>query len=222
MIHVPIPKSVTDVVTDLIREMIICDELHFGQRIIEDDLKKILNVSKTPIRDALLRLSIQECLIDVRPRIGSFVFSITSTLIEELVRIRVLLENEALRLAIENNHSSFVKSLSKNISLQSDMIEKNNFSSYRKLDVSFHRLFLESCGDLTLRNAYKLIDSRFYAMRNRINFTPEYQFKSIAYHIDIFESIREKNIEEACRLNKLHIDVSFTKRAKLLLTNFCD
>ncbi|OCG04813.1 GntR family transcriptional regulator [Gilliamella apis] len=212
-----IPKSVTQVIEDLLRDMIINDELHFGQQISEEALSKKFNVSKTPIREAMLKLSLQEGLIVIKPRSGSFVFTIDAKDIDELEKIRVLLENYAIRCSAEVNHAEMIAEMTKNINAQLKMNKENDYRNYRKLDVLFHRIFFDFCNNEVLKNTYKTVDSKFFAMRSRINFTNEYINRSIDYHCEIFEALKKHEIDNACRINKEHINVSFTERAKYLL-----
>lgn len=91
-ISIEIPKSVTQVIKEKIRDMIIHGDLSLGQPISENELSNILAVSKTPIREAFILLSHNENLINIIPRSGTFVFSVTYKDINDLIKMRVILE----------------------------------------------------------------------------------------------------------------------------------
>jgi DNA-binding GntR family transcriptional regulator len=78
--------------------MIVDGELPAGERINEVHLSQQLGVSRTPLREALARLT-QEGTLDTIPHIGHFVRPLTLDEFEQLYPIRPLLDPEALRLA---------------------------------------------------------------------------------------------------------------------------
>ncbi|HJP60541.1 MAG TPA: GntR family transcriptional regulator, partial [Gemmatimonadaceae bacterium] len=78
--------------------MILDGELAEGERINEVHLSRRLGVSRTPLREALARLS-HEGALETIPRIGHFARPLSVNEFEQLYQIRPLLEPEALRLA---------------------------------------------------------------------------------------------------------------------------
>lgn len=85
-ISIEIPKSITQVIKEKIREMIIHGDFDLGQAISENELSNILMVSKTPIREAFIWLSYNENLVNIIPRSGTFVFSVTDEDINDLIK----------------------------------------------------------------------------------------------------------------------------------------
>jgi len=93
-----IHPSTADAVAAAVRHMIVDGELAPGERINEVHLSEQLGVSRTPLREALARLT-HEGALDSVPRIGHFVRALTVDEVEQLYQIRPLLDPEALRLA---------------------------------------------------------------------------------------------------------------------------
>lgn len=91
-------QNTSDSVTDAVRHMIVDGELAPGERINEVHLSRQLGVSRTPLREALARLT-HEGALDILPRIGHFVRALTVAEGEQLYEIRPLLDPEALRRA---------------------------------------------------------------------------------------------------------------------------
>src|SRR5262245_32286738 len=81
-----------------VRAMIVDGRLPDGERINEVRLAEQLGVSRTPLREALNRLSTEGALTSV-PRIGYFVRPLTYEEFQQVYAIRPLLDPEALRLA---------------------------------------------------------------------------------------------------------------------------
>jgi DNA-binding GntR family transcriptional regulator len=87
-----------DSVADAVREMIVDGRLPPGQRVNEIHLATTLGVSRTPLREALNRLTAEAALTSV-PRHGFHVCALTVEELEQVYPIRALLDPEALRLA---------------------------------------------------------------------------------------------------------------------------
>ena len=90
--------NLSDLIMDTVRNMIVDGRLPAGERISEVQLSKQLGVSRTPLREALARLS-HEGALDTIPRIGYFVRPLTVKEFEQIYSIRPILDPEALRLA---------------------------------------------------------------------------------------------------------------------------
>ncbi len=83
---------------NVLRDMIVDGQLPAGDRINEVHLSRDLGVSRTPLREALGRLTAEGAISSI-PRIGHFVTPLSLQEFEQLYTIRPLLDPEALRLA---------------------------------------------------------------------------------------------------------------------------
>jgi len=91
-------ESLTDRLYREIRDSILSWSVSPGQILVETQLAKEHGVSKTPVREALALLS-QEGLVEVIPRVGYRVTSMTPKDVDELFDLRVLLEGQAAAMA---------------------------------------------------------------------------------------------------------------------------
>ena len=89
-----------DVVFNALRESILHGELKPGERLIEVSLAKQLGVSRTPVREAIQKLE-QEGLVDLFPRRGAMVASISEKSVHDVLEVRKALERLAADLAVE-------------------------------------------------------------------------------------------------------------------------
>src|SRR5436305_13428482 len=87
-----------EVVAAALREAVIDGRLLPGKRVNEVHLARALGVSRTPLREALMRLSAEGALA-VEPRTGFHVAPLTVAELEQIYPIRALLDPAALRLA---------------------------------------------------------------------------------------------------------------------------
>jgi DNA-binding GntR family transcriptional regulator len=90
--------NISDALAVTVRDMIVDGRLPAGQRVNEVHLAQALGVSRTPLREALARLT-QEGALIATPRIGYSVRPLTVEEFEQIYDIRPLLDPEALRLA---------------------------------------------------------------------------------------------------------------------------
>src|SRR6185369_16701810 len=93
------PQTVADQVAGVLREAIAAGTLTAGIALRQDELAARLGFSRMPIRDAL-RLLEAEGLVTIHPTRGAFVAKMDAVEISEIYAVRLLLEAEALRLAI--------------------------------------------------------------------------------------------------------------------------
>jgi DNA-binding GntR family transcriptional regulator len=96
--QLPAQANISDAVQARVRGMIVDGALPEGARINEVHLAQELGVSRTPLREALNRLTVEGALTS-SPRIGFFVRPLTLEEFQQIYAIRPLLDPEALRLA---------------------------------------------------------------------------------------------------------------------------
>ena len=104
------PQSLKEIAAERIREAIVEGRLKMGESLSENFLAQNLQVSKTPIREALSLLNM-EGLVNIVPQKGTFVFSMEKPEIIELCELRFALESLALRYSHERNREPFLKDL---------------------------------------------------------------------------------------------------------------
>lgn len=93
------PASRTDFVLESIKEAILNGKLRPGQALVETDLAATLNVSKTPVREALKTLA-GSGLVVMSPYKGAAVRTVDASMANSVYDVRMLMEPEALRRAI--------------------------------------------------------------------------------------------------------------------------
>jgi DNA-binding GntR family transcriptional regulator len=211
--------SLTEATATRIKAMIISGELAFGQHLAERRLSEQFGISKTPIREAMLMLA-AEGLIEIRPRYGTFVFSLTDCDIAHVTEVRWILENGALRAAMRHDAAGLIAALRKNLVACENLTDGENAShDYRRLDENFHALFFDFADNPYLVRAYELISCKVRAMRNRLTFPLSFIRASLAQHSEILRLLEEAHVGQAAARLDYHIAASFTQRAKHLLAD---
>ncbi|MEM9524021.1 MAG: GntR family transcriptional regulator [Pseudomonadota bacterium] len=127
---------------DRIREKIISLEWQPGVRISEKDAAAALGVSKTPVREAFIRLS-EEGLMEIRPQSGSYVSEISFEKVYESLMLRRALEM-AIAAEAANQRSAFdLVRLQDLIERQVQIAERGNGGAFFELDRTFHETLSE-------------------------------------------------------------------------------
>ena len=91
--------KISDQVCSYIRDMIIQGELKDGERIVESQIARELNISQAPVREALRTLE-EMSFVENRPYVGSFVLPATEKKLEQAYNMRSVLECMAAEEAI--------------------------------------------------------------------------------------------------------------------------
>lgn len=138
-----------------LRADIISQKLKPGQAVREEDLANRFGVSRTPIREMLLRLEYED-LVKLVPNRGVFVSELMSKDIEEVIEIRLTLETTAARMAASKLTEQHISELN-NISEELDVaVELQDSILSFGADSRLHNLILEAAGN---HRAHKIINN---------------------------------------------------------------
>lgn len=198
------PKSLTELAEDRIRDLIVAGELALGEQLSESSLAAQLGISKTPVREALLRLKL-DGLVDIHPQRGTFVFRLSEDEVAEICRFREIVEAAALAEAMSRERAALVKRLDDNMAAMKRAQRERRPRELPRLDGEFHNAILELCGNGYLRSAYGLIEHKIHALRWRLPEDNEQITHCQHNHSVIVAQIREGNVGKAQTTLKRHI-----------------
>jgi len=150
----------------ILKENIMNLYLEPGESISEGEIGEYLNVSRTPIREAIVKLG-EERLLNVYPQRGSYVSKIDLDLVVESLFMRKTLEKEMLLLAIERGVSeSLIKSLEKNLHFQKVLFQLGeDLHEFFYLDNEFHKLIFKEYGKDRVWLTIKQFNSHYDRLR---------------------------------------------------------
>jgi len=151
-----------------LKDDIITLKLKPGQMISENEIASIYNVSRTPIKNAFLRLK-GEKYIEIIPQKGSYVTLLDMKYIKDIIYMRSVLEIDVLCTIIEKKRTEEVmEKLEGNLRRQSVLIDSDliNPSSFYEIDSAFHYCFFEAIGRERMWAAIQ--DCQVYYSRFRI------------------------------------------------------
>jgi DNA-binding GntR family transcriptional regulator len=181
------PRSLTAIVIDQIRDLIITGKLALGEQLSENTLAEQLGVSRTPVREAFLRLE-SEGLVEVRPQRGTFVFQYDATELREILELREVLEAGALRIALSRDGAGLGAALTVHLDAGEETL-KLGPADYQAVDTAFHETLVRAADNGELLEAYIRIASRVRAIRYRNTRTIEQIQSSQTAHRQIVAAI---------------------------------
>jgi len=174
-----------------------------GQRLVFIDLAKQLNVSRTPVNNALSILA-QEGYLDFVPNQGYSVHKLTLKEAENHYAIREVLEVGFVAQAIRNMTDKKLQILNKRKTDYEKAITGHVTRKLFILDTEFHAGIVEMVGNDILSAQYRDLCQKIF-LRFRTEDLRPIRIKEIGQeHHEIFEAIRLKDIENAKELLKFH------------------
>ncbi len=183
------PRSLTTLVLDQIRDLIITNKLALGDQLSENALSEQLGVSRTPVREAFLHLA-AERLVEVRPQRGTFVFQYDLTELREICELREVLETGAMRGAIKLDRRRLVDRLTEQVEAAEAAILQGP-AAYQSYDTAFHETLIKASDNRELIDAYQRISGRIRAIRYRLTTTQAQIAQSQHHHRGILESMQQ-------------------------------
>ena len=129
----------------LLRDAIVSGELEPGRQLSENELAARLGVSRTPVREALVRLR-DDRLVEIVPQLGTFVTLISQAAIDEAYFVREALECAAVREAAIHAHKQDVAALRAILARQDDVRASEDYARWFVLNDEFHRALSDLSG----------------------------------------------------------------------------
>jgi DNA-binding GntR family transcriptional regulator len=132
-------KPIRDEVFLSLRKAILLNHFKPGERLIEHKLAQWMNVSRTPIREALRKLEL-EGLVDYVPRKGIVVIGISAEDAVEIYAICSTLEGLVARLAAKNRTDEELRHLQTILLGMEEYIQANNLNKLHAIHIRFHNV----------------------------------------------------------------------------------
>ncbi|MCK0473138.1 GntR family transcriptional regulator [Halalkalibacter sp. APA_J-10(15)] len=185
-------SSTRDYVYHVLRDNIITLKLEPGTNISEKDISERLNVSRTPVREAFLKL-VQDQLLEVYPQRGSFVTFIDLNHVEEARFIREHLERAVLETACDEFDQSALAKLEVNIHMQRKCVEMKDYEQFFQLDEQFHQTIASGCNKNRVWNIIQHVNVHLNRVR-LLSLVENYDWDPILeQHEILLKGIKQKN-----------------------------
>lgn len=200
--------SLRDQIYQMVRHLIVMGELKPDEVINEIQIAASLGVSRTPVREAVKRLS-DERLVRVVAQTGTFVAPINRNALEEAYVIRRALEMESARRAAPKFDASAAERLEDIIAAHRLAISRERFAAAIQLDDAFHRAIAEICGFPGIWRAVDISKAQLDRGRYMTLPRPGYGDETITQHTAILEALGAQDAEKAALAMEAHLETSF-------------
>lgn len=198
-----------------IRENILKGVYKQGQALTECFLSKELDMSRTPIREALKQLELNE-LIELSPNRCAIVRGINVQDIKDIYDIRSYIEGEAARLVAERITDEEIGSLEEIVDLGDFYFEKKNYEKLVAMDGSFHeRLYLLTHSKM-MRHILSELHSMIKPYRVRSILSEGRTENTLREHRAILNAVKSRDGELAKKLMIEHVKNSKSNLERIL------
>ncbi|MGH9842605.1 MAG: GntR family transcriptional regulator [Blastocatellia bacterium] len=197
-------QSLVEQAYDELRKRILDNVYPPGHQALEAELALQLGISRTPVREALIRLE-QEGLVEIIPRHGVRILPVSPAVMREIYEILTALESMAAELVASRRPSE--EELQPLVQASKDMakaLRVDDLDAWAEADERFHRHLIELAGNkLLVQTVLNFWDrahrARMVTLRLRrkpVNSTKE--------HMDLVEMIRKGDAHGAVEVNRAH------------------
>jgi DNA-binding GntR family transcriptional regulator len=188
-----------------LRDAIVRADLAPGRQLSENELAASLGVSRTPVREALVRLR-DDRLVQIVPQLGTFVSPISNRAVADAQFIREALECASIRAAAPRVTAEDVEMLEHNLAAQERARDTEDFDAFYVLDDQFHQAIC----DLSGRSVWN-ITQRAKGHLNRIRRLslpmPSYLAEMIVEHREIVARLAEHDPDGAESALRHHLQM---------------
>jgi DNA-binding GntR family transcriptional regulator len=191
-----------------LRKRIFGKKLRAGQRLPEASLARELEVSRTPVREALRRLA-NEGLVDFIPNLGARLVFPTPGEVQDAYELREYLECLAVKKAAKLIRPPDLYRLEENILEEEQAFAERHLDEYLRVNMAFHGIIAEASGNRMLAEFVGNVLSRIYVYM--VLFESFFDFDSnpsLDEHRQILSALRHNDPDLAEKLIRTHVDLS--------------
>jgi len=198
-------KYLRDFVFDNIQKAIIEKRVKEGKRLTEDYISKSLNVSRTPVREAIYRLA-SSGMVRIIPHRGFIINRWSLKEIKDVLEVRAVLESLAVELAITSILPEEIEDLKRLLMKMEKSIENDDIKSSDILNTLFHEKIILASKNKEIYNVINLIKNKIHNFRIISLYTPK-RIRQLSFkeHKIILEAILKKDKKLAKKLIENHI-----------------
>jgi DNA-binding GntR family transcriptional regulator len=215
---VPTRGATSDAVADALREAILDGTLKPGLWLREAEVARVLNVSRTPVRDAF-RILASERLVEIKANQGVIVSAMTSDDVLELYVVREVLEGLAARLAARHAAAECREEFAALIPRMREAAEAVDSRELSRLNFEFHAILRRAAGNRYLEQSLTAVHQAARRFPDPTLGLPGRFEESITEHIALAEAISQGDGDAAEKLAVDHMRHLAELRIRMLLLN---
>jgi DNA-binding GntR family transcriptional regulator len=207
-------QRATDEVYESLRQAVLNHVFQPGERLQLDEIAGKLGVSQTPVRNAVQKLA-SEGLIEIRPRSGTFVATLTKREIEETFELRRALECLAAERAISRMTAEDIAEMKSLVARMAEpVVDDTGLLRRQQWNTQFHAILIRASGNQRLQEMYDELRANIQIARIHVaehNRGSRFDMEQ-AEHEAIIAALDARDLEALQQALTAHID-----RAKVSL-----
>jgi len=206
---VPPPGSTARRAYDFAKWAILSAVYSAGDVITEGGLAKEIGVSRTPVREALLRLEV-EGLVTLKPKKGAVVSTYTMHDVEDVLEARVLVENHTAAKSFAARATLLPQAEAVHVELRQRRNEHDT-AGFTDADRRFHELIVDAADNAVLSSIYRMLRERQTLFTSvMVRGRTDRMDAAIAEHERIIEALRGDDADAFCAVVNAHLQWSIS------------
>lgn len=187
-----------------LRAAIVTAELEPGRQLSENEVAGRFGVSRTPVREALVRLR-DDRLVEIVPQLGTFVARISDRALADAQFVRESLECAAIRLAAERAQPADVLALKAILARQEAARDARDFDGFHVLDDELHAALCELSGHGVAWRLAGRANGHLDRVRRLSLPEPDYLAEMVAEHGQVVDAVASGDPDAAERTLRHHL-----------------
>lgn len=197
-------QSLTTKVYNHIRDGILDGSYKIGDYLVETRLADELEVSRTPIREALKQLELEGLVLSI-PNRGMLVQGISDDDLNDIYTIRLLLEGQAAWWAAERIEPDQLDKLAETLELMEMYTRRNDVAQLARLDTEFHDVLYSAANSRMLKHVLASLHQNARRARRSSLTSPDRPHDSLLEHRAIFQALEGRRPAEAKATMEKHV-----------------
>jgi DNA-binding GntR family transcriptional regulator len=192
---------------DYVKRQVLTGAFPGGELISEGEVAAALGMSRTPVREAFLRLE-AEGLLRLYPQRGALVVPVSSGESRAVIEARLVLEQFAVRKVIGRGaavRASVFERLSAELQRQRDAVAQSDWEEFSDADRAFHDVTLQESGNAIVAGFYSSLRDRQMRMNRELVMHEERITTILDEHRVIAEAVRDGDLQRTDEALRMHL-----------------
>ena len=198
------PMDLTEWAYNSIKQQILSNTLPANAQINIDDMAARLNISRTPVREALMRLQ-SKGLVRIVPHVGCFVNSITREELSEVFELRAIIEAYAARCAATTMSEEQLQQWVDHVNKSEAAVRQGDLPEFNVLETTIHDVLIENLHNRRILDVMDMVADNIYRERMIAMGSMDNVERSLEEHRQVVDAIVSRNPEAAARLMEQHV-----------------
>jgi len=202
----PLPRTMSEFIYLNLKEIILANKLKANERINEKEIAEQFHVSRTPVREAVLRLA-AEGFVRIDSYRRAIVREVSFEELQEILEVLSALDRLAVSLAIDRMTQNDIMKLERITQKMDRACKHNKVEKYMELNAEFHNELWKLVPNKTLQEIIYLVrdkKDRYSYARTLLYRNPGCLNKSMDHHRQLMEAIKSRDKERLIKLITEH------------------